>query len=203
MSIDARNLTCPKPVVLALESLPKLAAGETLEILINDEVAKGNLTRLAEQKECALEVVAEGADTLMKLTPRSAVSSGRAALDEAAEFCEIPDTTSSVVMFGADHMGEGADELGHILAKGLIYALAHQERVPKKMVFFNGGARLTCEGSESIEDLAELERRGCTIVTCGTCLDYLGIRDTLKVGGVTNLYEIAQTIATNPGVTRI
>ncbi len=203
MRVDARNLTCPKPVVLALESLPKLAEGESLEVVINDNVAKGNLTRLAEQKKCDLEVTEEGADTVMKFTPREAVSSKRSALDEAADFCEIPDTSSSVVMFGADHMGEGNEELGHVLVKGLIYALAHQERVPKKMIFFNGGAHLTCAGSESIEDLKELESRGCVILTCGTCLDYLGIRDQLQVGGVTNLYEIAQTISSNPGVTRI
>ena len=54
MKIDARNLTCPKPVVMTLEALPKLAAGESLEVVVNDEVAVGNLTRLAAQKDCEL-----------------------------------------------------------------------------------------------------------------------------------------------------
>lgn len=71
------------------------------------------------------------------------------------------------------------------------------------MIFFNGGAQLTCEGSESVDDIRELENRGTVVLTCGTCLDYYGIRDKLAVGGVTNLYEIAQTVASNPGVTRI
>lgn len=100
-------------------------------------------------------------------------------------------------------MGEGNDELGKILIKGLIYAFAHQEKVPKKMIFFNGGAYLTCKGSESLEDLKELEKRGTTILTCGTCLDYYKMRDQLAIGGVTNLYEIAQTFSSNPGVTLI
>lgn len=203
MKIDARNLTCPKPVVMTLEALPKLAAGESLEVVVNDEVAVGNLTRLAAQKDCELATAVSGEETTLTLTPRNAVTANRSALDEAADICQIPDTSSSVVMFGSATMGVGNDELGHVLVKGLIYALAHQDKVPRKMIFFNGGASLTCEGSESIDDLKELESRGTVVLTCGTCLDYLGIRDKLAVGGVTNLYEIAQTVASNPGVTRI
>lgn len=203
MKIDARNLTCPKPVVMTLEALPKLAAGESLEVVVNDEVAVGNLTRLAAQKDCELATAVSGEETTLTLTPRYAVTADRSALDEAADICQIPDTSSSVVMFGSATMGVGNDELGHVLVKGLIYALAHQDKVPRKMIFFNGGASLTCEGSESIDDLKELESRGTVVLTCGTCLDYLGIRDKLAVGGVTNLYEIAQTVASNPGVTRI
>ena len=92
---------------------------------------------------------------------------------------------------------------GKILVKGLIYALAHQETVPKTMLFFNSGARLTCEGSESLDDIRELEGRGTQILTCGTCLDFYGIRDRLGVGGVTNLYAIAEIIASEPVVTSI
>jgi peroxiredoxin family protein len=71
------------------------------------------------------------------------------------------------------------------------------------MIFFNGGAHLTCEGSESVEDIKELESRGTKILTCGTCLDFYGIRDKLAVGGVTNLYEIAETFTTHPGTTTL
>ena len=39
MKIDARNLTCPKPVILTLEALPKLSSGEKLVVVINDTVA--------------------------------------------------------------------------------------------------------------------------------------------------------------------
>ena len=60
MKIDARNLTCPKPVVLTLEALPKLAAGESLEVVVNDSVALGNLTRLAAEKNCDLTTAASG-----------------------------------------------------------------------------------------------------------------------------------------------
>ena len=44
------------------------------------------------------------------------------------------------------------------------------------MLFYNGGATLTCEGSDSLEDLKSLEAQGVNIMTCGTCLDYYGIK---------------------------
>jgi selenium metabolism protein YedF len=203
MRIDARNQACPRPVVLTLEALPKLADKESLEVVVNDAVAVGNLTRLAAEKDCELSSATVGAETTLTLTPRSTVSASVNAAHEAQDFCGTSATTASVIVVDTDSMGRGDEKLGHILMKGLIYALAHQDQVPEKMIFFNGGAHLTCEGSESVEDIKELESRGTKILTCGTCLDFYGIRDKLAVGGVTNLYEIAETFTTHPGTTTL
>ena len=62
------------------------------------------------------------------------------------------------------------------------------------MVFYNGGAKITCEGSDSLEDLKNLESQGVEIVTCGTCLDYYGMKDKLAVGTVTNMYDIVESM---------
>ena len=139
----------------------------------------------------------------LTLTPCGEVSASENAASEAQAFCDLPATGASVIAVDTDTMGRGDEKLGHILMKGLIYALAHGESVPKKMIFFNGGAPLTCEGSESLEDIKELESRGTQILTCGTCLDFYGIREKLAVGGVTNLYEIAKVMAGEPGVTTL
>ncbi|NLH90891.1 MAG: sulfurtransferase-like selenium metabolism protein YedF [Atopobium sp.] len=203
MKIDARNLACPRPVVLALEALPKLAAGESLQVVVNESVAVGNLTRLAAEKNCDLATETNAKETTLTLTPRAAVSASESAEAEAQELCDIPASGASVIAVDTDSMGRGNEELGKILVKGFIYALAHQDKVPEKMLFFNGGAHLTCEGSESLEDIRELEKRGTTILTCGTCLDFYGIRDKLAVGGVTNLYEIAKTVVEHPGMTTL
>lgn len=203
MKIDARNLACPRPVVLALEALPKLAAGESLQVVVNESVAVGNLTRLAAEKNCDLATETNAKETTLTLTPRAAVSASESAEAEAQELCDIPASGASVIAVDTNSMGRGNEELGKILVKGFIYALAHQDKVPEKMLFFNGGAHLTCEGSESLEDIRELEKRGTTILTCGTCLDFYGIRDKLAVGGVANLYEIAKTVVEHPGVTTL
>ena len=58
------------------------------------------------------------------------------------------------------------------------------------------------EGSESLEDLKVLEEQGVEIMTCGTCLDYYGIRDRLAIGGVTNMYSIVETLQNAMSVIR-
>ena len=92
-------------------------------------------------------------------------------------------------------MGHGNDELGKILMKGFIYALSQLEELPKTILFYNGGATITTEGSASIEDLKSMEAQGVEILTCGTCLDYYGLKDKLCVGSVTNMYTIVEKLS--------
>ena len=74
--------------------------------------------------------------------------------------------------------------------KGFLFALTSQERKPSAVLVYNRGAFLTCSGSDSLEDIRKLEKSGVEILTCGTCLDFYGIKDQLAVGQVTNMYEI-------------
>ena len=92
-------------------------------------------------------------------------------------------------------MGHGNDELGKVLMRGFLFAVTQLEKLPKTMLFYNGGVLLTTEGSDSIEDLKNLEAQGVEIKSCGTCLNYYGISDKLKVGEVTNMYDIVETLA--------
>ena len=69
------------------------------------------------------------------------------------------------------------------------------------MLFFNGGAFLTCEG-DSVADLKLLESQGVEILTCGTCLDFYHLEDKLSVGGVTNMYAIVEKLAAAEKVIR-
>ena len=87
------------------------------------------------------------------------------------------------------------DELGKVLIKGFIFAVTQLDTLPKKMLFYNGGATLTAEGSDSLEDLKSLEAQGVEILTCGTCLDYYHLKEKLAVGSVTNMYAIVEAMA--------
>lgn len=79
--------------------------------------------------------------------------------------------------------------------KGFIFALTQLEKLPKTILFYNGGAAITTEGSVSLEDLRSLEAQGVEIMTCGTCLNYYGLTDKLAVGSVSNMYTIVETLA--------
>lgn len=108
----------------------------------------------------------------------------------------IPDgrKKKKIVVLRSSRMGEGNDELGAVLMKGFIYALTELEELPETILLYNGGAQLSCQGSDSLEDLKTLEAQGVEILTCGTCLNYYGLSDQLAVGTVTNMYVIAETM---------
>ena len=66
------------------------------------------------------------------------------------------------------------------------------ETHPDTILFYNGGAKLTTEDSESLEDLKKMEEEGVEILTCGTCLKHYGLMEKLMVGKVTDMYTIAE-----------
>lgn len=200
--VDALGKTCPQPVIMASKELDALLiarrAEEAVEVLVDNMVAVENLKRLASSRARAVEVVEEEAGARWRIVIGGGEPGEQAPTVAFEPACDIPapaaQAAGKVVAVGSEFMGRGDQELGAILMKGLIYAFANAERPPLKMVFFNGGARLTCEGSASLEDIKQLEERGCEILTCGTCLDFYGLKEQLAVGGVTNLYAISELL---------
>ena len=120
--------------------------------------------------------------------------------EEAA--CTPDNRDNTVVVIGTSCLGSGDDTLGATLMKGFLYALSQQERLPRTILFYNGGAKITTEGSVSIEDLKNMEAQGVEIRTCGTCLNYYGLTDKLAVGSVTNMYDIVETMTSAGKVIR-
>jgi selenium metabolism protein YedF len=88
-----------------------------------------------------------------------------------------------------DRIGRESDELGRILMKSFLYAVARDADAPKCIMLMNDGVRLVCEGSDSIDDLRLLADNGVEIKACGTCLDFLGLKDLLAVGEVGNMID--------------
>ena len=97
-----------------------------------------------------------------------------------------------LVVLSANTMGSGDAKLGTSLMKAFVFALTKQDQLPDTVLCYNTGAYLTCEGADTLEDLKLLESEGVTVLTCGTCLDFYGLKEKLAVGGVTNMYDIVE-----------
>lgn len=91
---------------------------------------------------------------------------------------------SKRVFIISDRIGRGDEALGALLMRNFLYSLARAEESPKAVMLMNGGVRLACEGSESLDDLRLLAEKGVAVKACGTCLDYLGLKEALVVGSV-------------------
>ena len=190
VTVNAMGDNCPIPVIKTKKAMQALTGPETIEVLVDNEIAVQNVTKLA--KEQGGEVSSEKlGEKEYKVTIKM---QGVPAVD--AEVVCTPDQKGDlIVVVSSDRMGTGNDELGKVLIKGFIYAVTQLDTLPKKMLLYNGGATLTTEGSDSIEDLKSLEAQGVEILTCGTCLDYYHLKDKLVVGGVTNMYSIVESMA--------
>ena len=193
MRLDERGKQCPLPVIEAKKALEASAPGEKVEVVVDNEIAVQNLEKMAGQMGYGVESSKEEEKTWKVVLHVSGQE--KSAEEIPADQCLVPGKKKTVVAVTADHMGEGNEELGKVLIKGFLFAQTQLETLPDTILFYNGGAKLTCEGSDSIEDLKKLEEAGVQILTCGTCLNYYGLTEKLKVGGVTNMYVIAQNMA--------
>lgn len=208
IKLDERGKQCPLPVIDTKKALEACAFGEVVEVLVDNEIAVQNLRKMAVHKglESTFEKMNER-EFLVKITGTgkdnaSASKEGREEEGEEAsvsaqerEECQ-PDSRrrGMVVVLSSNEMGKGDETLGKLLMKGFVYALTQQDLLPETVLLYNSGAFLSCEGSDNLEDLKSLEAQGTEILTCGTCLNHYGIGDKLKVGTVTNMYEITERI---------
>jgi selenium metabolism protein YedF len=187
--LDARNMACPLPVIESKKILISMKEGESLEVLVDNHIAVQNLSKMAAQKN--FPVTSEKIDENNYIVT---FSIGETVIEDVNE--EVPcypdQKWDIVVVISSDKMGEGDEKLGRILMKGFIYALTELDVLPSTVLLYNGGAKLSVEDSESLQDLKTLEAMGVEILTCGTCLNFYGISEKLGVGTATNMYEIAE-----------
>lgn len=191
ITVNAMGDNCPIPVIKTKKAMAELTGPEVIEVLVDNEVAVQNVTKMATSQggEVSSEQLGEK-EYKVTIKMNGAVEAPAASCTE----CEA-DTSNMIVVVDSDRMGSGNDALGKVLIKGFIFAVTQLDTLPKKMLFYNGGATLTVEGSDSLEDLKSLEAQGVEIMTCGTCLDYYEVKDKLAVGSVTNMYSIVEAMA--------
>ena len=193
VTVNAIGDACPLPVVKTINAIKELKGADTVETLVDNETAVENLKRLAQSRHYGFSVERQEGERWYRVLLQ--IGEGAELPEEAAACCELPSKKRKVVVISADHMGEGDDKLGRTLLKGFLFALGQLDELPKTILFYNGGARISCEGSESLEDLKALSEKGVEILTCGTCLNFYGLSEKLAVGGVTNMYSIVETMA--------
>ncbi|MBR4703913.1 MAG: sulfurtransferase-like selenium metabolism protein YedF [Oscillospiraceae bacterium] len=194
--VDARGHQCPVPVVMTIKALEGVKGPCTVETHVDNETAVQNVTRLAGSRGFPVTSEKLAADHFVIYMQAPQPASGPSGEPRAEEIVCAPDRRgSTVVAVTTDSMGHGNEELGKTLMKGFLYALSQLEELPKTILFYNGGAKLTTEGSLSLEDLRSMEAQGVKILTCGTCLNFYGLTEKLAVGEVTNMYSIVETLA--------
>lgn len=200
ITVDAMGDACPIPVIKTKKALAELNGSGELEVFVDNEIAVQNVSKMAANAggDVASEQISEG-KYRVAIRLAGDGTAGERDTEEKAEEKQAEKTAEkekkhTIVVVSSDRMGSGNDELGKVLVKGFIFAVTQLDELPEQMLFYNGSAVLTCEGADTLEDLKNLEAQGVEILTCGTCLDYYGLKEKLQVGSVTNMYAIVEAM---------
>ena len=188
--IDCKGMACPLPVVNAKKAAEAMSLGDVLTVLVDNEIAVQNLSRFAEHKGFGVSAQKKGEKEYAVIMSIS----GEVVESREEEVACVMDSRRKgmLVVLSGNVMGTGDAKLGTSLMKAFVFALTKQDQLPDTILCYNSGAYLTCEGADTLEDLKLLESEGVTILTCGTCLDFYGLKEKLAVGGVTNMYDIVE-----------
>lgn len=176
--IDCKGLACPKPVINTKKALESLN-GEALEIIVDNDVANENVSKFLSGQGINFTQTEE--NRLYTIITEGTSS----------EEIKPTEVSGDVILFSKEVFGQGDDKLGEALIKSFMFALT-ESKLPKALLFVNGGVKLTTEGSDVLESLKTLESKGVEVLSCGLCLDFYELKDKLQVGGITNMYTIIE-----------
>lgn len=193
--IDCTGLKCPQPVLRTKDALEAMTAPGELEVLVDNEAARGNVKRFAASQGFAVAVDSLGGERFLLHLSRAEAPAVNKPFAAEEYPCEVPAGTGLIYAIPAETMGRGDEDLGKILMRAFVKTITEISPLPTKIFFYNSGVRLTATDSDLIAPLKELEEQGVQIFSCGTCLDFLNLKKELRVGAVTNMYEIMSSMA--------
>jgi len=193
--IEARGLACPQPVIKTKAALASGAGHVTT--IVDSESAASNVSRMAQKAGWTVELErqADGVYVHMRREAGAAPAAATAPTPAASG--------QTVLVVASDRLGAGDDELGVILIRAFFHTLTEMADQPGTIIFLNSGVRLTCESSPILDDLTALAGCGIEILSCGTCLSFYALTETLRVGVISNMYTIAETLMAAGKVLRL
>ncbi len=198
ITVNALGKPCPEPVTLTKAALGKGA--EELEVLVDNPVSATNVKRFLESRD--FQVLLQDDDGRLKLTaskktPPPAEAPLPPAPIPAPTSVSVPSPEGGdglAVLIAGKTLGRNDEELGEILMKGFLSTLSQLEVPPKAVALMNEGVKLALFDSSACDHLKNLEKKGTSVLVCGTCTNHFGISDSVGTGTISNMFEIVETL---------
>jgi selenium metabolism protein YedF len=181
--IDCRGMACPQPVLKTKQALEGLEENE-FTLIVNDSSSSENVQRFAVSQGCFVKVEKRGRDLYLHIQKTGTKEAEKISYKEE----------KIVIYINSNLLGIGDETLGSILIRSFLKTVLESDSNPSRVIFINSGVRLTSEGSEVLDTLQALSEKGVEILSCGTCLDFYGLKEKLKVGIISNMYDIARSL---------
>ena len=183
-TLDCRGQQCPRPVVQTRQMMLAQPTNH-LTVLVDDDAARDNVARLAKSLGYRVSIEQTENNFEIGLIPGEAPEKAAA---------RVTSSGPTIIFIGSDQMGSGDAKLGQILMKNFIFTLIESDTTPDAIYFVNSGVKLTTGGSDVVEPLEELANHGVDIASCGLCLEFFEVKDSLAVGRISNMLELVNAL---------
>ncbi|MCL1827697.1 MAG: sulfurtransferase-like selenium metabolism protein YedF [Candidatus Cloacimonetes bacterium] len=187
--IDALGQVCPVPLILLKKAIKEAEPKETMMIIVNNDISKNNI--LTYLKDNDYQTKCEKSEGNYKIIFSKEMGGETFPATSPQISKRIKDY---VVVIKNDKMGFGECDLGEVLLKGFINALAESDELPNYLIFYNAGVKMTVMDSPVIDSLHQLEENGVKVLICGACVDYFRIEEQIKIGTISNMMSICEVL---------
>lgn len=193
--VDTTGQQCPAPLIATKRALKDSKSGDSFKIITDNKTSFDNISRFLKDNKTGFSF--EESNGIWTLTITKTTSDFVAANPEDYCTTEIPHFSKGdfIIAFTSDKMGDGDQELGHLLMSNFIKAIKDLDVLPSGMVFYNKGVTLGADDSPVIDQLKEIERMGVTMLLCATCVKFYSLEEKIKIGTLSNMFEIVQVMS--------
>lgn len=200
IDLDLRGQACPGPVIETRKALSRLKAETILTVKLDNQAASSNVTRFAQSEGFTVHATSADNNTFT-LT----ITNGSNCDLPVPEPQPNPAAISGdyIIYIDKTTMGSGDEKLGRILIKAFLKTVPELKNLPTNIIFLNQGVFLTATDAPELATIKSLAAAGCSILVCGTCLDFYNLKDELGVGQISNMFEIASLLSGPQKVVRI
>ena len=200
--VDTKGQPCPAPLIATKKAMKETSVGKSFIVVTDNQTSFNNLSRFLKDNNADFQVSETGEVWTLTITK----TTGDVAPAKAEEYCNSSishfQKGDFIIVVTSDKMGEGDNELGHLLMNNFIKALKDLDILPQKMVFYNKGVTLVSNDSPVIEHLKDIEKMGVELLLCSTCVNYYSLEANFGAGSLTNMYAIAEVMATAGNIVR-
>lgn len=198
--VDTCGLTCPAPLIATKRALKDENTGDIFQVITDNSTSFGNISRFLKDNNVSFTYEESEGKWILTVSKSGPVI----VTDDATGYCStgIPhmDKGEYVIAFTSDRMGEGDEDLGRLLIGNFIKSIKDLDVLPSKMLFYNKGVTLGSCDSPFAGELGLLDQMGVTLLFCATCVGHYSLGDKIRAGKMSNMFEIAQAMASASNV---
>lgn len=76
-----------------------------------------------------------------------------------------------------------------------LHTMEREELRPQAICLYTEGVRLACQGSPVLLGLELLNGLGVKVLLCGSCVEKLGLAESVKVGEISTMKDIVECLS--------